>query len=607
MIDCVIGNGSMLVYGEGPNISEMYAKGYTSPSFLAVNAELGELYAYHDLSRKPHTSTYIRRIFSNVFHKLSEGERITRTIEDIRMADIMDPCDDIFVRYCESMRPFELKLSVAPYVRKSLLRGYRIGRKSCDILCLVIPKGVSFYKNEATAAETKMLVILDGDAKFNSDGDRIDVFPGSSRIMFVAGDGDGCLKNAVKAIDDGYYFEDNSLIAQEGETFWTKVLSRTSSGISEDALRLLISLQSREGGVIASHGNPTVRTDGVKDIVRAFLKLGLFDRARNVLEFFCKRFDKDKTFYQVYGTFEGQNERYFSDVSIGGARLISAMLDYAEYTGDVGFIKENFTMLKSAMYAQMKELSRGMMPFSGIESEFSDEILGVGTQFHGSLEASVESASAILRLTEFCYKNSLKLPHDNGSAARRGKEMLQSIEKYFIYRDRVSLNAPERELSIKKPRFVFGDCDICRHSLSYVCYGELERGQNGIYMCPKCYRDNFDVEISTRDEKCFLPQAAAILLSEKIMREYLGEDKVRRLLSAALEERCQNMLVRTAGADSLFLLLARKYGMKEYAEVLEKAIEKDILEKRYPRTVCGNYTKGVFDTKTAAGVLCAFE
>ncbi len=606
MIDCVIGNGSMLVYSEGPNISEMYANGYTSPSFLAVNPDFGDLYSYSDTSRKAHTSTHIHRIFSNVFHKVSEGEKITRTIEDIRIADIVALQDDIFIRHCESMRPFEFRLSIAPYVRKCLLRDYRIGRKNYDVLSLVIPKGISFYKNESTAIETKMLVIADGDAKLTSNGDQVDIFPGSSRIIFVAGDGDRCLKNALKALEDGSYFEGRSVLSQNSERFWEQLLSQTSDEITEEALLLLISHQSSEGGVLTSHGEPIVKTEYVNDTVRAFLKFGLIDCARKVLEFFCRKFDKDKTFYQVYGTFDGQNERYFSDTSLGCASLISAMLDYAEYTGDVCFIKKNFTLVRSAVYAQMKELSLGLMPFSGAESEFSDEILGMGAQFHGSLEASVKTACSVLRLNEFCEKNSLKLPHDNGSTARRAREMLQNIEKHFIYDDKVSLNAPKRQRTVKKPRFAFGDCDVCRRGLSYIYYGELERGENGIYMCPSCYRDNSDAEFSVQDERCFLPQATAILLSEKIIRDYLGEDKVLKLLLTALEERSKNVYVRTSYTDALFLSIVREYKMKEYENLLESSIENDIVKKCYPRTVCGDLVKGKFDTETIANLLLIF-
>ncbi len=602
--ESALGNGSMLVYLNGSEISEIYADGYTSASFLGVSSEFDDIYDHSESRRISKTATFKHSIFSKIYHNFAGGDRIKKVIEDIRMIDVISVTNDTFVRYCENIRPFTLKLNIPPYVRKSFYKGYPIGRKNCDALCLVIPKGIPFYKSEATVKETRILVAVHGDAKFASDGCSIYIYSGSSRIIFASGDGKECVKNASKALEDGSYFEDASQIARQSELYWQNILSRTQSDAAEDALVLLVSHQTKEGGVISSHGEPIIKTEAIKDIVRAFLKFDLSDRALKALGFFCKRFDKDKTFYQIYGNFDTQKEEYFSNYSLGCARLMSAMLDYAQCTGDTGFIRENLAMLRSAMYAQLNEISRGMMPFSGIESEISDEILGVGVQLHGSLEATVEAACAILRFVKFCNEQSFKLPNDNGSAERRANAMLESVKEYFIQEKRVSLNAPEREVRIKSPRFAYGDCDVCRHNLSHIYYGELERNEHGVYICPSCYSLECDDGFKVRKEKCFLPQATAVLLSEKTVRNLLGEERTLELLLFALEERKENKLARSVVSDMIFLSLASEFSMDEQKEFLEKSIAMDVVGNDFPRTIRGKYVIGRLDTKTAAQFLC---
>lgn len=593
----------MLVYLRGSEISEIYTGGYTSAPFLGVSSDFGELYDHTKSERVSDSATLRHSIFSRIYHNISRGDRITKIIEDARIVDLVSYTSDIFIRYCENIRPFALNFSIAPYVRKSLYKGYRIGRKNYDVLCLVLPKGVGFYKNLSTVRETKMLVIADGDAKFTADGNSVDILAGKSRLIFVSGSGEECIKNARVALDDRSYFEGDSEIADESERYVREILSRTDNEDEKEALLLLLAHQSREGGVLASHSEMVIRMQSVRQIVGAFLKFGLADRARRVLEFFCNRFKRDKTFYQVYGSFDSQYEEYFSNFSLSCARLMSAMLDFAQYIGSPEFIKENFAMMKSAMYAQLGECSLGMMPFSGSERDISDGILECGVQAHGSLEATIESADAILRFTEFCKENSITIHNDNGSAARRALAMIESSLKYFAHGNRISLNAPERASSVKKPRFIYGDCDMCRLGLSHVYYGELELCGNGIYVCPSCYRQSEDDELDLKGEKCFTPQASAILLSSRRVRELVGDERTREILCCALEERKENRLVRSAACDMTLLSLARELSLDAYKEFLERAVKDEIVEKDFPRTLRGEYAVGRLDSESAARFL----
>lgn len=616
----VFGNGTMLVYTDGSDISEIRAGGYTSPPILGVNADFGEDYVYSERVRKAYTSTYTHKIYSRVFRSFSQSDneypRYSRSLCDIRMTDAVSPDKQIFIRHCENIRMFTLNLNLPPYVRRAFIGNYRIGRKNYDVLSLTLPKGVGFYKDMCSVRDVKMLIVADGDARINSDCGSIDILVGSSRIIFAAGDGNECIENLKELLLDFSFFFGESEHVRASEGFWKDIFSRADkdglihnskhADMLEKALLTLVSQQSNEGGVIASLTEPVVRTCEVLYHVRAFLRLSMPERAKRVLDFFCKRFRSDGKLYQIYGTFDSQHEKYFSDSSLGSSRFIAAFVEYIKNTGDVGFFEENFSVLKGVMYDMFSELALGMLPFSGVEREISEEILGVGVQYNGSLEATLSASSAVFEFVSLCDEYSFRLPHDNGSAIRRSGEMLDAVFKYFVDENKVSLSAPEREAAIKKPRFIYGECDICRSSLSNVYYGELERSATGVYMCPRCYGRVFEFPIRPDREKCIVPQAVAVLLSDDRAAFLIEEPMVARMLKEALDERIENMIHRTVRSDLEFLLLVKKYKMNDYTEFFTERAEFVCLHD-FPHTVCGRSVRGRLDTESAACALLALS
>ena len=607
--DWLVGNGKLLVYAENADIVSFHGCTYTSPSFIGIRCDFnGEEHKSISI-RNAYTSTYVHKLYE--CGGVKTPRKLDKRVEDARIIDVMHPKYPVFVRYCENIIPFRMNLMIPSYVRKAVNERYKIDHKYYSVLSLVMPSGVSFYKNGATCSETRMLVIVDGDARFTSDGNAVEILTGASRVIFVAGDGRSCIEHAKFALEDISYFSGHPKIVSDSEAFWKNEFSRSNikydhrdTEILEEALFALVSQQTEEGGVVSGFAEPVIRTDSAEDIVSAFLKVGLYDRAKSVLEFFCKKFALHGEFYQVYGTLDRHFERYFSDSSLGCANLIKAFISYADKTGDNEFVKENFAMLKKAMYLQAKEMAVGMMPFSGCEVEISDEILGPGVQLQGSLESTVAAYSSFVSIIEFCDKHSLKLQNDNGSSARRADELIDSITRYFIKGDKVAFNVPVREKNIKRRRFAYGDCDICRMNLYHVYYGELELAPCGVYMCPKCLSYRSDMEVFDR-LPLFLPQATALLLSERRIADKLGRKTAMKLFEAALSERNTNEFVRTVRSDTYFLEIAKYLDREEYQKQFCDYIKSDLEKWAYPRTVSYNIAKGKFDTRTIARIISA--
>lgn len=570
----LLSGGNMLFYTVDTEISEIRAGGFTNPPILSLVPDFASEYSHTDVKRDG--ARYLRDVFSHRYEHTENGEKISDIFISARMCDRALPYG-AFVRDVETVRPIEMKISLPPYVRRSFIKNYKIGSKRRDALCLVLPAGVGFYKCETSVRDVKLIIVLGGDAEFSENGETVRLSCGTSRIAFASGEGEECIKNVLRALK-----EETSFVKDAHE-----------ETLSEKLLNILLSHQSESGGIIASRSEPIVRMDSVQTLVGALIKHSKYENARKTLEFFCKRFDADGRFYQIYSAENRQSERYFSDVSLGCARLMGAMLDYARASGDNSLIKENIKMMRSAMYMQFDACSDSTMPFSGAETELSDSLVNVRSREYASLEATLSFATATLDFCDYCEENSIKLPHDNGSAKRRAEAILKVLADNFIVDGVPSLSSSEGK--IKLPRFTYGDCDICSRKFSHIYYGELELTERNTYACPRCLCEGDSTPIQDETQRGFSVLAAALLLENERFCEVYGEDRSRELLKRTLDARRSRSDMTSVRADALLLIAARRFG--ENTEFLEREI---ILEAEK-----GKLINECFDTRTAASALLA--
>ncbi|MBQ8742069.1 MAG: hypothetical protein IJZ03_01720 [Clostridia bacterium] len=541
-----LGNGKILACFDRADIMSLHVGSYTSPTFLGVHADFGENFQSICSECEENNGVITHEITSYAFGDPfpRDGREIIppRSAVDIRITDIVSKNKQMLVRYCECMRPFTVKFSIPPYVHKTFINKYRLGKHLCSVAILTLPSGVGFHKNGTSVEERRLLIIVDGEAKLASDARSVDIVSGMSRIAFVSGDPDECVENAAALLDDNYYLDRSLVFAEERNTFdcvfgrfSAKELGKINRLLPCAALTLA-SLQSDSGGVIGSVFNPFSEMSSLRDTVGAFLKLGAYDRARSAIDFFCRAYDKKGYFPTVISSDFITEQKYFSPSSPGCAKFISAMLDYVEATGDNEFAVKRERYMREAMYSMTKEIALSTLPFSGNEIEFYDCSLSIGSPYQGSLESTLEYASAVMRLDAFCKEHSILMPHDNGSAYRRACEFFASVEENFISEDTVRLAYPGRLDFVKPPRFAYGDCDICRLGLSSVYYGILEKDANYRYLCPRCFKESEkDVYPEVHDFGKG-PQAAALLLSDPLMRKRLGKEKCAAILGRALSD-----------------------------------------------------------------------
>ena len=122
------------------------------------------------------------------------------------------------------------------------------------------------------------------------------------------------------------------------------------------------------------------------------------------------------------------------------------------------------------------------------------------------------------------------------------QESRAAYRRWFVDRDRVWANAPEREQWIEPPRFRHNACQGCRAVVTWI-----ERSPNGRYLCPDCFGKSFPPP---------QPPGRMTLNSVSLLPDYLGVDILTANEHRAVAERIlararPNGAIPTANADDL--------------------------------------------------------
>ena len=203
----VLSSGKMLAYCTGTEISEIRHSGVP---ILSLFPDFGDSFARTESGYDSNFGRFFHSVYTRRYSLSKNGEKIPEILRSARICDSFSQ-DGVFVCGIETLKAFEIHLSFPPYVRKSFIRNYKIGRKYYDVICLTTPSGVGFYKCETTVSAVKTLVVLSGNARFSESGDALDILIGSSRITVASGEGEDPLKRIEKALGESCDFAENTL------------------------------------------------------------------------------------------------------------------------------------------------------------------------------------------------------------------------------------------------------------------------------------------------------------------------------------------------------------------------------------------------------------
>jgi len=500
-----LGNGRLLVYGQGPDLPYVWGPPYTSTNLLTL----------HLVGPPNLTSVSSRESAALVWqHQLKSADADAGLISDFVDAEL--PC---LLRRINARVPLRFALSlpdVLPPQEVPPAARYP-GRLS---LVAIHPAGTyEYFTRFRSVAPQAVHVVLSGAARIESGPDPAGLFtivcdPGQSEILIAGGpEYHESLLHAEAALDLGH----DALLART-RRHWAAFLAEIKlpdlagplapaiTQAAQDTALIIAAQQSAEGGVVAGHNFCLAYVRDQYGVSRALLALGLHRRARAILNFYWRIFQREGVIHNAQSI--GPHTRFHvhenDDVEMTGWLIIQAF-DYLAAAGDEEFLREIAPMLAWCADAPERHFVAGMLPFNGDETYVAGEFLPRTTLDDGSAEATLLYLAAVDRFNDWAARHNFG---DSAALARRRmllEEARRTYRENFFDGPRLLLNNPRRTDLAQRPRFRHGVCLGRLPGCRFFDWTELT--PDGRYGCPVCFPRMKPVP---RDRiRYFLPSVAA--------------------------------------------------------------------------------------------------
>ncbi|MHB1152771.1 MAG: hypothetical protein ACYCWE_18735 [Eubacteriales bacterium] len=475
-----IGNGEMLIFASGPNITGVFGPPYTSlPFFSAV---------IDDSMRQ--ITALTERDGGIWLHKLTCSPTpiisYKQTASFIRFTDHVDRMHNVFVRRFNAIQTLTFKLIIPPYVRVYYNELYQLSGKNYNCATFIIRDGT------ASAGEQRLVCVLDGDVSFNTADNEICIKTGSGNIIMAAGTPDKAVRNAVFIINKYdqsfdrtrlYYFEYLSRFhafnPAENEKLMTKALT-----VLESAAVFLKSMQSADGGVIKSMSKPFADMSEQYTILRAFLALGCRTEAKSIIEFMLKKY----TYFGDIKAFESTGSDLFRENSLAEYAAVPAYIllsaaAYLKSAGDKNLIITLVPMLNHAAETQIKNIRGGLMISDGCEPAI---ICGYSTHKAAYTVSARNTLLYIESLKAMSYiSETINLEIINSESAEKAIKRAENAFSETFGKTGFKSYAKFPD-GMRRERFRYGICDMCGDKFYPRINVVLERYEDS-YLCERCY------------------------------------------------------------------------------------------------------------------------
>jgi hypothetical protein len=305
---------------------------------------------------------------------------------------------------------------------------------------------------------------------------------------------------------------------------------------------LLKAQQAAEGPTIIGWHAPMAYIRDLYGGARGMLALGLFEEARASLQFRFQKFQRfgDLRTAEFIGT-DCARHTYNDEVE-GPAYVILQARDYLRATRDGATVKKLWPMLAWCWSAQKRQLARGLLPFNGDETYIPYGLFPIEGELQGSADTTLAFITSGEWLIEWAQRQGFWTRQQCELERRLVQDSRTAYRRWFVDRDRIWANAPEREQWIDPPRFRHNACQGCRAVVTWI-----ERSPNGRYLCPDCFGKSFPP-----------PQSPGRLTlnSVSLLPDYLGVDILTAAERRAVAERIltrarPNGSIPTANAEDI--------------------------------------------------------
>ncbi|MBE5767050.1 MAG: hypothetical protein E7335_07805 [Clostridiales bacterium] len=501
-----MGNGSFLIYGQGPDLIDMHGSDYSMPGMTQM------------LCEKPLSFETARIADTNNWeHSLKyEGGKVY-------FRDTLSMGFNTFRRTVDAQVATTLKLNINGQAKVYRWKDYGIGESKKDCLCILISKGTTFFVNMATHHEYRMFIFCEGCASLADDNASIRIEPGKGEIVVVCARTEECEQQLRAAVEK----EDDST------SYWRAFLDRITAKPSDKRLAEAVksvaifikAQQSRDGGVAAGHFYMAAYVRDQAGTARGLIRIGLLEEAKAILTFWKNKYmwHGDLKNAESMGDREGRLQFSNDEVEVPAYIILTAFA-YYEASGDDAFMEEIHPMLEWAAHVQIKHVVRGMTGFSGDETYVAGGTYPRCYLYHGSAESTMLFILSVEKYMAY-YGT-----HDVLDAKLQEAKSL--YRENFFQGGQLMANCPEREKDSELPRFHFGWCDSCiiDNKIGYI--GWLERTEDGLYRCPDCM---------TEQVKNPIPELRAYSLSSVALLpawhgfDFLTDDEQAEILQPFLD------------------------------------------------------------------------
>ncbi|HKK61042.1 MAG TPA: hypothetical protein VJ951_00695 [Bacteroidales bacterium] len=492
-----LGNGKMLVYGQGPEIHTIYPGPFTTPALFNLFAD----------DNLPLASVSTREQGTAIWtHQLSQNGTGAGFFQDFVDAEI-----PVFVRHQDITGKMEFHLKLNDEV--AVVNISEDNASGINKMLLMANPGTGIYQKYVYPKPLYHQIAWKGAVSVeSSSNDDIDytfkIEAGESFIYFIGGpDYPAVVQNTKETQETDY-----KQLTSRTRKWWNEFSSRRYNfdkklaanvplrsellQTIDDVSVMIKTQQADEGAVIAGYPYPLGYVRDQYGVSRALLTLGLYQEAKSVLNFYWNVWQRAGVIHCAQGI--GVDNIFHvhenDEVESPGYLLLQAF-DYLRTTGDEDFIHTILPMLEWCHEVQKKHIAGGMLPFNGDETYVAGGILPRSALNDGSAEATmlfIDAGTFFLDWLEDEKIWSRKKINRNRKIVAQTKDLFR--DNFWIDGNLIT-NQPKRLNFTDIPNFRNGICE--RGGPDCLIYKGLDgiggidwtqKDKNDRYQCASCFQ-----------------------------------------------------------------------------------------------------------------------
>ncbi len=485
-----LGNGKMLVYETGPQITTIYPGPFSTPSLYKMLLE-DERSINVTSDREEGTAIWTHSM-------MADGEVLGSMTDFV---DVGPPC---LLRHLEMEKGIKFRLELIPGLQVNRMKSEGGGS-----LLIRMDPGERIYQYYVYPRPLYHMISWEGNIIVEDSGDPDVVYlhiqPGETDLFLVGGPGyEEAIEYAEAVMEKGF-----SELLVRTRKWWQRFTSERHdykvmlpSNLPEreklirtidDVAVMIRTQQADEGAVMAGYPYPLGYVRDQYGVSRGYLALGHYKEAKEILQFYWEIWERTGELHCAQGIgVDGIFHIHENDDVESPGYLIVQAFDLLEKTGDREFIRLIFPMLEWCWEVQKKHLAGNMLPFNGDETYVAGGILPRSALNDGSSEATMLFIDGGAKLLDWIGNQGLWESDRIESERNLLDSVRKDFRKNFWIDGQLITNNPERTELAELPRFRHGVCERGGPDCTvYRKYGFggidwTQKDENDRYQCMNC-------------------------------------------------------------------------------------------------------------------------